>query len=119
MTFRKGSGNLGPFLIKSLIKNNFTLTVLSRQSSDAVFDASIKVVKVSDSYPELELVPIFKDHDAVVVSISHLSNGAQIAMIDAAVKAKSSGSSHGNTVTLQRMKRLPTLIFARRIARRL
>ena len=62
--------------------------MVSRRSSNAVFDPSINVVKVSDSYPEQELEPIFKAHDAVVVSISHASNGAQISMIDAAVKAR-------------------------------
>jgi hypothetical protein len=42
---------------------------------------------VNDSYPQDELVPLFKHQDAVVVSIRHASNALQIGMIDAAVEA--------------------------------
>jgi hypothetical protein len=87
LTFCKGSGNLGPFLIKSLLNHHFNLTVISRQSSNATFDTSLKVVKVSDLYPKEELLPVFKGQDAVVVSIRHASNSLQTGIIDAAVDA--------------------------------
>jgi hypothetical protein len=70
-----------------LINHHFNITVVSRHSSKATFEPSINIVKVSDSYPKEELLPIFEGQDAVVVSIRHAANELQIGMIDAAVDA--------------------------------
>jgi hypothetical protein len=70
-----------------LINHHFNITVVSRHTSKATFEPSIKIVKVSDSYPKEELLPIFEGQDAVVVSIRHAANELQIGMIDAAVDA--------------------------------
>lgn len=57
------------------------MTAVLRESSKASFEPAQKVVRVSDDYPENELVEAFKGQDAVVLSLSFemLSQAKRIA----------------------------------------
>lgn len=83
----QGSGSLGSFILKALLENNFTTTVISRKSSNVTFLPHIKVFRISDSYPQDELLAAFREQDAVIVTISPRGSDAQYQMIDAAVLA--------------------------------
>ena len=67
---------------------HFTVSVLSRNSSTQTFPAHITVHRVSDDYPEAELVEAFKGQDAIISAITTASAAQQHAIIDAAIKAK-------------------------------
>jgi nucleoside-diphosphate-sugar epimerase len=65
-------GKLGPTVLKALVSNGFTVTVLKRQSSKtpADYPADVKEVRVPDSFPYDALVSVLKGQDAVVVTTS-------------------------------------------------
>ncbi|KAK5164188.1 hypothetical protein LTR04_001950, partial [Oleoguttula sp. CCFEE 6159] len=81
-------GNLGPAILEALDKDaQFTVSVLSRQSSNSTFPSHIKVHTISDSYPAEELAEVFKGQDAIVSTVSIGNNDVQKTMIDVAAKA--------------------------------
>lgn len=79
-------GNLGPSILSALLPH-FTVTVLSRQSSTSTFPSTVRVIKVSDSYPHDEVLSAFQGQDAVITAASAESLAAQKTLIDAAVEA--------------------------------
>lgn len=82
------TGNLGTYVLKALNSSpNFDVTVISRKSSESTFDPSLKVVKISDDYPEDELVQAFAGQDAVVLTTGHGLGGKEFGIVDAAIKA--------------------------------
>ncbi|KAK9311587.1 hypothetical protein V1524DRAFT_441964 [Lipomyces starkeyi] len=78
-------GNLGPFIIKALVAENFNVTVLSRASSQATFPASVRVLK-GEYTPEF-FVSTLKGQDAVVMAVSSSALAEQRAIIEAAAVA--------------------------------
>ena len=80
-------GNLGPHILKALLDASFTVTVLTRKSSQSTFPSSVKVVSVSDDYPESEVIAAFLGQDAVVSTVGGLAIVTQKILIDAAIKA--------------------------------
>ncbi|KAF5535191.1 NAD(P)-binding Rossmann-fold containing protein [Fusarium mexicanum] len=64
------TGKLGPFLHQALQAQGFSVTVVLRKSSTAVFPSGQEIIRVSDEYHDDELVAAFKEHDAVVLSLS-------------------------------------------------
>ena len=80
-------GSLGAPVLTELQKQHFTVTVLTRESSNSTFPSSVKVVRVPDDYPEADLVAAFQGQDAVVNTISTVNTSTQDAFVDAAVKA--------------------------------
>ncbi|MCJ1420838.1 hypothetical protein MMC32_007197 [Xylographa parallela] len=81
-------GNLGPSILSALTSDpHFTVSVLSRHSSTSTFPAHVTVHRISDAYPEAELVAAFQGQDAVVSTLSHAAGGGHKAITDAAVKA--------------------------------
>ncbi|KAF4465917.1 Isoflavone reductase like P3 [Fusarium albosuccineum] len=82
------SGRLGPFILKALqdSKAGFDVTAITRKNSTATFDANTKVVKVTDGYPDEEMVETFRGYDAVVLVISFASEHHG-ALVRASIKA--------------------------------
>lgn len=81
-------GHLGPSILAAFDKDpNFTVSILSRKSSTQKFADHITVHRVSDDYPEAELLEAFKGQDAVISTIATASAGQQHSIIDAAIKA--------------------------------
>src|SRR2546430_625441 len=80
-------GNLGRHILKSLVDSNFTVTVLTRQSSTSTFPSHVTVVTIADDYPYDQLVKAFKGQDAVVSAIAGMATPTQKSMVDAAVEA--------------------------------
>jgi nucleoside-diphosphate-sugar epimerase len=88
------SGSVGTPILKALLAEpGFTVTILSRASSEAVFPANLPVVKVSDDFTLSELTLAFANQDAVVIALTTSSvtkdgkDGLAIRLIDAAVAA--------------------------------
>lgn len=74
------TGNLGSYVLKALSSGtDFNVTVISRKSTESNFDSSINVVKVSDDYPEDELIQAFIGQDAVVLTSGHGLGGKEVA----------------------------------------
>ena len=65
----------------------FTVSILTRTSSKSTFPSHLTVHRVSDNYPESQLLSALKGQDAIVVAISSASEHKQKDFIDAAVKA--------------------------------
>ncbi|MCJ1437472.1 hypothetical protein MMC27_006859 [Xylographa pallens] len=81
-------GNLGPSILSALTSDpRFTVSVLSRHSSTSTFPPQVTVHRISDAYPEAELLAAFRGQDAIVSTLSHAATGAHKAIIDAAVAA--------------------------------
>lgn len=81
-------GNLGPTILNALTSDpRFTVSILTRKSSKSTFPSHLTIHRVSDDYPESELVSAFKGQDAIVVTIARASAHKQKDFIDAAVKA--------------------------------
>ena len=55
--------------MKALQANEYDVTVVSRYNSSATFPPTTKVVKVTDGYPEDEMIAVFKGADAVVLGL--------------------------------------------------
>lgn len=83
----QGGGNLGKFIVKSLLRDSFTVTVISRSDSTTLFPPEVHVEKV-DFKSEESLVAALAGHDALVCAIGTMATGEQIKLIDAAVAAK-------------------------------
>ncbi|QIX00717.1 hypothetical protein AMS68_006234 [Peltaster fructicola] len=82
-------GVLGPFLLHQLVVNNFEVTILKRAGSKSpdTYPSGVKVQRVSDSFPEDDIVPILKGHDAVITAINATQLDLQKRMADASVRA--------------------------------
>ena len=81
-------GRLGPSILSAFDADPyFTVSILARNSSKSKFPAHLKVHRVSDDYPEAELLEAFKGQDAVVSTIATASAEKQKAIIDTAIKA--------------------------------
>ncbi|MCJ1380213.1 hypothetical protein MMC17_003316 [Xylographa soralifera] len=82
------SGRLGPFILKAVQDDPaFNVTVITRHNSPATFPAGTKVVKVSDGYPDEEMVEAFKGQDAVVLSLGFQAEHRHSALVHASIKA--------------------------------
>ena len=81
-------GNLGPTTLDALTSDSrFIVSILTRTSSRSIFPSHLTIRRVSDDYPEFQLLSAFKGQDAIVVAISRASAHKQKDFIDAAVKA--------------------------------
>jgi len=81
-------GHLGPTILSAFASDPyFTTSILARKSSASTFPPNLKVFRVSDDYPETELLEAFKGQDAIISTIATTSAGTQNVIIDAAVKA--------------------------------
>lgn len=78
-------GNLGPSIVNALLASNFTVTALTRATSNSTFPAGIYVVKTDYSHDSL--VSALKGQDAIVSSIATAALPQQKAVIEAAVQA--------------------------------
>ena len=82
------SGRLGSPLVSTFKDDSrFTLTILTRASSTVTFPASIRVIRVADSFPESELAEAFKGQDAIISAVARSGSEVEKTMIDAAVRA--------------------------------
>ncbi len=81
-------GKLGPSILSAFDTDpHFTVSILTRFSSQSTFPSHLKVHRVGDNYPEAELLEAFKGQDAVISTIATASAVQQKAVADAAVKA--------------------------------
>ncbi|KAF7918016.1 hypothetical protein BELL_0721g00010 [Botrytis elliptica] len=83
------AGNLGTSILATFDADpNFNVSILSRKSSKSVFPAHLFVHRVSDEYPEDELLVALKGQDVVISTIATAAAEVQQkAIIDAASKA--------------------------------
>lgn len=79
------SGSVGPWIVKALLEAKFSVSVLTRQSSTAVFPDAVKVHR--SDYTESSLLPAFQGQDAIVSTIATFSTHLQASIITTAVKA--------------------------------
>lgn len=80
-------GNLGKFIVDSLLSHGFSVTAISRADSTTKFASAVDVKKV-DFKSEESLTDALKGHDALVCVIGTMATGEQIRLVDAAVAAK-------------------------------
>ncbi|KAF5869885.1 putative isoflavone reductase family protein [Botrytis fragariae] len=82
-------GNLGISILATFDADpNFNVSILSRKSSKSVFPAHLVVHRVSDEYPEDELLEALKGQDVVISTIATTAADVQQkTIIDAAIKA--------------------------------
>ncbi|KAK4696269.1 hypothetical protein P7C71_g1626, partial [Lecanoromycetidae sp. Uapishka_2] len=78
-------GNLGPFIVKALLKANFHVSAITRSTSSSTFPSGVHVVK--GDYSPSFLSSAFKGIDAVVLAVGAGGFGEQKNLIDAAAKA--------------------------------
>lgn len=83
------AGKLGASILATFNADpNFNVSILSRKSSKSVFPAHLVVHRVSDEYPEDELLEALKGQDVVISTISKAAADVQQkAIIDSAIKA--------------------------------
>ena len=83
------SGNLGTLILKHLksAPENYTITVLSRESSTAKFPEDVPVTRVPDTYPVDKLTDAFNGIDVVIASLSMMGMGEQYNIINACLAA--------------------------------
>lgn len=79
------SGSIGLAVISSLLANNFTVSVLTRESSTATFPQTVTVHKTD--YTTESLVKAFQGQHAIVSAIATFSTSLQTTIISAAVQA--------------------------------
>ncbi|KAF4503560.1 2`-hydroxyisoflavone reductase [Fusarium agapanthi] len=83
-----GRGNLGPHLIRALVKASFTVSVLSRTSSNVTESAFLGASIVKSDYTFSSLVDVFTGQDAVISTLSTANIAEQKIVIDAVAAAK-------------------------------
>ena len=86
--FIGAGGNLGPSILAVFDADpHFTVSILARHSSKSTFPSHIKVHRIADDYPEVELLQAFKGQDAIVSTIATASAVQQQSIVDTAIKA--------------------------------
>ncbi|KAF9783635.1 hypothetical protein IL306_008762 [Fusarium sp. DS 682] len=83
-----GRGNLGPYLIKALIKAGFNVSVLSRASSNVTDSTFLGASIVKSDYTFPSLVEVFTGQDAVISTLATSNIAEQKIVIDAVAAAK-------------------------------
>lgn len=83
----QGAGNLGKFIVESLLRENFSVTAISRSDSTTTFPPDVHVKKV-DFKSEESLTAALAGQDALVCVIGTMATGEQLRLVDAAVAAK-------------------------------
>ena len=87
------------------------MTVITRHESQATFPEGTKVTKVSDGYPDEEMVEVFRGQDAVVLSLGfqaeHRHSALVHASIEAGVKRLIASSYGANDANLEVAKMFP------------
>ncbi|KAF5656306.1 2'-hydroxyisoflavone reductase [Fusarium circinatum] len=83
-----GRGNLGPYLIRALVKAGFTVSVLSRTSSNVTESTFLGASIVKSDYTFSSLVDVFTGQDAVISTLSTANIAEQKIVIDAVAAAK-------------------------------
>ena len=63
------------------------MTIVSRNNSPAKFPNSTKVFRVSDGYPDHEMVNAFKGQDAVVLCLGFAADKYHASLVDSSIKA--------------------------------
>ncbi|KFY34527.1 hypothetical protein V494_06704 [Pseudogymnoascus sp. VKM F-4513 (FW-928)] len=110
------SGNLGPFVLKALVDSNlFSITVLTRPSSNNQFPSSVAVVPVDYSSPA-SLTTALTGQDAVIAILGTESVSAQLPLLEAAIAAGVSRfipSDFGSDSYNEHVKNLP--VYAQKI----
>jgi len=110
------TGNLGEPILKQLLASNaFEVTVLTRESSTAVFPSNVTVKKVNYEEPS-SLISALQGIEAIVSTLATLSVGTQTKLIDAAIAAgvkRFLPSEFGNDTTNAKSTQLP--VFAGKI----
>lgn len=99
-------GNLGPSVLRALLKSSFETSVLSREGSSSTFPAGVNVLRANyDSVDSLKKA--FQGQDAVISLVGGNALGDQNKLIDAAIAAgvqrflpSEFGSDTPNTKTL-------------------
>ena len=83
----QAGGLLGESIINGLgAAQSFNITIISRKSSDSTFPG-LTVHKLSDDYPEDELISALQGQDTVIGLLPGKRVQGQLRIIDAAVKA--------------------------------
>ncbi|KAK7594833.1 hypothetical protein V3481_005832 [Fusarium oxysporum f. sp. vasinfectum] len=83
-----GRGNLGPYLIRALIKAGFNVSVLSRTSSNVTDSIFLDATIVKSDYTFSSLVDVFTRQDAVISTLSTANIAEQKIVIHAVAAAK-------------------------------
>ncbi|KAJ5748242.1 uncharacterized protein N7511_009938 [Penicillium nucicola] len=79
-------GNIGKIILDSLVASNkFTITVISRNESKAVFPAGVKVF--TTDFSDTSLRTAFQGQDAVISAVGATGFNEQKALVDAAIHA--------------------------------
>ncbi|KAJ9156320.1 NAD(P)-binding domain [Pleurostoma richardsiae] len=82
-------GNVGKSTVKALLEEDFQVTGLTRQSSEAKLPAGVRHIKTD--YSEASLLKAFQGQDAVISTVSSIVPGGALALqkafVDAAVAA--------------------------------
>jgi hypothetical protein len=82
----QASGDIGKIILDSLVASSmFSITVISRKESEAVFPPGIKVLKTGLSGDSLEAA--FQGQDAVISVVGATGFSEQKALVDAAIRA--------------------------------
>jgi putative NADH-flavin reductase len=72
------SGNIGPSIISALLAQDFTVSVLTRESSNSTFPTTATVHKTDYTLPSL--IRAFTNQDAVISCIATFSASLQSAI---------------------------------------
>ncbi|KAF8244888.1 NAD(P)-binding protein [Wilcoxina mikolae CBS 423.85] len=113
-----GGGNLGTYIVKSLLAVKFTVTILSRPVSQSKFPDGIKVIKTDyTSLPALK--EALCGQDAVVCAVGVQGIPDQINLIDAAEAVGVKRFILDEFGNAPDQKRLPELEFAREQKKRI
>jgi uncharacterized protein YbjT (DUF2867 family) len=81
------NGSLGSWITRVLLDAGFTVTALTRKSSEHTFPAGVRSASVEDDYPYSEMLEVFRGQDAVIAPIGLAALPHQSRMIDAAADA--------------------------------
>ena len=81
------TGYIGQPILSALISSGFTVSALTRSSSNSTFKFPDNVAVHKTDYSIPSLLQAFKNQDAVVSAIGGFSTSQQVAILDAAVAA--------------------------------
>ncbi|KAJ5805696.1 uncharacterized protein N7503_003298 [Penicillium pulvis] len=80
------SGNIGKIIFDSLVASNkFTITVISRKTSEAIFPPGVTVLKTD--FSDSALRDVLQGQDAVISAVGATGFNEQKALVDAAIHA--------------------------------